>query len=400
MNERSIEMVLRLGRALQNLQTPAHRLEDTLSQASARLGLEAAFFSTPTSLFCAFGPLERQSVRMLRIHAGGEVDLQRMLALDHIANRLEPSKAGLDAAETMLEAIELPRPRAALRDVLAFLVISASVARFLGGDAIQMLVAGALGATTGVLAQFVARHPAGGRMFELLAAFTVTVLGSLAGWLGWVDRASVPIIAGLIVLLPGMTLTVAMSELATRNLASGSARLTSALVALVQLTFGTALGSRLIGLLGPGVEASLSLSVPEWVVHPCLLAASAGLAILFRAPLSFVGWVAASVHLAFWSARLTAGPLGPELASFASAFVVCVLGNAFARLRDAPASIVLLPGILLLVPGSVGYRSFISFFGQDPLAGLGGAVQMGTITVGIVSGLLLASAVLPPRRSL
>ncbi|MEM1025086.1 MAG: threonine/serine exporter family protein [Myxococcota bacterium] len=400
MNERAIELVLRIGRALQNLQTPAHRLEDTLQEASTRLTLQASFFSTPTSLFCAFGPLGRQSVRMLRIQAGGEVDLERMWALDRLATHLEPSEAGLDAAEEALERLEKPSRRSGGLDVLTFVVISASVARFLGGDGLQMLVAGGLGALTGTLALSLTRSPTGGRMFELVAAFSVTALGSLLGWLGWVDRASVAIIAGLIVLLPGMTLTVAMSELATRNLASGSARLTAALMALGQLTFGTALGSKLVGLLGPGVEAEQALPLPAWVVHPCLLATSVGLVVLFRVPLGFTGWVAGAVHLAFWSARWSAEPLGPELAGFLSAFLVCVLGNAFARFRKAPASIVLLPGILLLVPGSVGYRSFLSFFDQDPLAGLGGAVQMATITAGIVSGLLLASAVFPPRRTL
>ena len=55
---------------------------------------------------------------------------------------------------------------------------------------------------------------------------------------------SIVTIAALIAMLPGMTLTNAMTELATRNLVSGTARMMSALIVLLELALGVALGER------------------------------------------------------------------------------------------------------------------------------------------------------------
>jgi uncharacterized membrane protein YjjB (DUF3815 family) len=51
-------------------------------------------------------------------------------------------------------------------------------------------------------------------------------------------------LGGLIVLLPGLTLSAAMSELNAQHLVSGTARLTGAIMRFLVLMFGVALGSR------------------------------------------------------------------------------------------------------------------------------------------------------------
>jgi len=54
-----VAFVLRLGREMHAHGNPAHRLEETLGRVSNRLGLETQFFSTPTSIFAAFGPQDQ-----------------------------------------------------------------------------------------------------------------------------------------------------------------------------------------------------------------------------------------------------------------------------------------------------------------------------------------------------
>jgi len=48
--------VLKMAEALHRYGHPAHRLEESLAATSKKLGLEAQFFSTPTSIFASFGP--------------------------------------------------------------------------------------------------------------------------------------------------------------------------------------------------------------------------------------------------------------------------------------------------------------------------------------------------------
>ena len=52
-------------------------------------------------------------------------------------------------------------------------------------------------------------------------------------------------LAGLIVLIPGFMLTIAIRELSTRHLASGTARLVGAGITFLGIIFGVALGNRL-----------------------------------------------------------------------------------------------------------------------------------------------------------
>ena len=47
--------------------------------------------------------------------------------------------------------------------------------------------------------------------------------------------------------MPGLTLTAAMTELATRHLASGTARLSGAFITFLAIAFGVALGNRIGG---------------------------------------------------------------------------------------------------------------------------------------------------------
>ncbi|HMZ82378.1 MAG TPA: threonine/serine exporter family protein, partial [Acidobacteriota bacterium] len=83
----SIAFVLKLGKALHQYGTPAHRLEDTLVDISNTLGLEGQFFSTPTSIFASFGDPEEQRTTLIRVEPG-EVNLEKLVLLDPLAEQV------------------------------------------------------------------------------------------------------------------------------------------------------------------------------------------------------------------------------------------------------------------------------------------------------------------------
>jgi uncharacterized membrane protein YjjB (DUF3815 family) len=84
---------------------------------------------------------------------------------------------------------------------------------------------------------------------------------------------------------------------------------------------------------------------------------------------------------------------------FVAAFAVGIASSAYERWRRRPAPVVLVPGILLLVPGSIGYRSVSSLMDRDTLAGIDTAFTMIITAVALVAGLLIAGVVAPePRR--
>ena len=60
----------------------------------------------------------------------------------------------------------------------------------------------------------------------------------------------------------------------------------------------------------------------------------------------------------------------------------------------------LFPGIMLLVPGSVGFRGLSSMMAHDVVSGIQTAFTMILMAVALVAGLLLANDILPPKRAL
>jgi uncharacterized membrane protein YjjB (DUF3815 family) len=98
--------------------------------------------------------------------------------------------------------------------------------------------------------------------------------------------------------------------------------------------------------------------------------------------------------------RLGARLLGPELGAFAGALLLGLASNAFARALDRPAAVPLVPGLILLVPGSIGLRSVFSLLENDIVSGVEAAFKMVLVSTALVAGLLFANIALPPRRAL
>lgn len=59
-----------------------------------------------------------------------------------------------------------------------------------------------------------------------------------------------------------------------------------------------------------------------------------------------------------------------------------------------------MPAVLLLVPGSMGFRGMASLLDRDTLSGVDSVFAMFVAATAIASGLLIANAVVSPRRSL
>jgi len=207
-------------------------------------------------------------------------------------------------------------------------------------------------------------------------------------------------LASLIVLLPGLTLTTALTELATRHLVSGVARLAGAAAVFLTILLGVALAWRL----GSGPVASSAATGAErltpWSAWIAVAVTPFAFAVLLEARVRELAPIYAAGVSGFAAARLGAELLGSDLAPFAGALVVGLASNLYARLANRPALVPLTPGILLLVPGSLGYRSLTSFLDREALAGMEWAFQTGVVAVALVGGTLAANVILPPRRVL
>lgn len=380
--------------------TPAHRLEGTLVACAAALGLGLQVFATPTSVELAFGG-RRQRAHMIRSDAG-EAELARLVALDQVMTRVRAGELDPIAGRRELRRAAHARPPfGPATVVLAYGWTSAAAARFFAGNLADVLGSLVLGLGIGLLALAVGRRPELGRLFAPLATLAVAFASLLAERALIGVHGHVTTLAALIVLIPGLSLTLAMTELATRHLISGTARLAGALTSFVTMAFGVAVARAFVGALpdGPAIvlPPMLAATLPEWTRMLALVLAPLGFCALFQARRQDLWAIAIPGIAAAEVARITGVVAGPELGAFAGAFTVALAANGYAAWRRLPAAVVLLPGLLLLVPGSVGFQSVTLFLANDPLAGIEAAFRMLLVAVALVAGVLTANHVVLPR---
>jgi len=396
--EEAISFILRLGRALHGHGYPAHRLEEVMNGACQKLSLEGQFFTTPTSIFAAFGPQEAQRTFLLRVEPG-ETDLGKLADLDEVTGKvLRGQLAPVQGGRNIAEILARPPQYGRFLTVCAFGLCSAAASRFLGGGMHEIIVAGMIGLMIGLLAFAAGNIPALGRVFALAAALAASALATALAAIIGTRSISNDILAGLIVLLPGLTLTTAMTELSTRHLTSGTAHLSAAFVVFLELGFGVALGGKVAGAIFGASHFIPMTALPPWTELLALMVAPLAFTVLLRAHPRDSVWIVLAGACAVGGSRLGAQLLGPELGVFLGALTVGIASNLYARWLNRPSSITLVPGILLLVPGSIGFRSLAALMDRAVIPGIETAFKMILIAMALAAGILVAKIIAPPRR--
>ncbi len=392
--------VLRLAKALHTYGAPAYDLELVVNDVARKLGFGLECFSLPTMITLSLFEQDRNSTFVIRVKPG-DVNLERLTRSHDIAERVMYGELTVaQAARELAEVIAAPPRWGSLAVVISFGLVSSGVARVFGGDWAEMLSSLVIGLMVGVLAILSSRKQVFIYIFPTVAAALAGVLSYVLAWGLGHDKVFTTLVSGLIVLLPGLMITVGLGELATQNLVSGTARLAHAAVLFVLMAFGIAVGDMIGTHYFSALSYTASKVLPPWTEWAAVLLAATGFVALFQARMKDAGWVLLAGLLSYGSARFASQAFGPVAGAFFGAFVIGAASYLFRFLFDRPTALMLVPGIILLVPGSVGFRSLHKLLEQDVLAGLDIAFQMILAGISLVIGLLLSSvfAWLMPRH--
>ena len=394
----AVAFILRLGRALHNAGFTAHRLEATLSDVSRKLGLEAQIFSTPTSIMAAFGPPDAQRTHLIRAEPGS-TNLSHLAGLDRIARDVMYGTLGPVEGTTRIEALLNKAPRWGAGPVrAAFVLVSVAVACFLHVGALDLLGAAILGLLCGSIVMRSGSRTEWLDIVEPLSAFLVAAVAQLLAAVTDSGAAYAMTVAGLVVLLPGMAFTTGLIELSTRHLASGTARLSGALVTFLGLGFGVALGAKLGTAAGDWLVTHdivlhvVNHALPWWVEGVGVLVAPLCFTVLLQADGKQAPWIVLAAAAAYLTSRFAGRAMGEELGAFLGALMVSAGSTFIARRRDTTPIVTIVPGLLILVPGSVGLRSVTSFSQQKVVTGVETAFKVALIGVSLAAGILAGRA--------
>jgi uncharacterized membrane protein YjjP (DUF1212 family) len=404
------EFILELARRLHTYGTNSPRLEAALTQASHRLGLRCEVWSNPTGLIVSFGgglggEGGPENTRVLRMPPG-DVDLRKLCEADAIAERVMAGELDVRAGLAELKALAVPASELTRwRSALSFGLASASVAGLFGGGWSEILSAALIGLLIGMLTVFGSAYPRLAEASDALAAFLASLLAAAIATFIMPLALKPVVISALIVLLPGMMLTVAAAELTSQHLVSGTARFAGAFTVLAKLTFGTIAANELVKLFGwVPLDAALG-SAPHWLEWAAVATAGFSFAILFRASYRDYPLVIFAAAMSYAITRFSGIWLGTSPGDFptgvfVAAIAVTAASNIYARWRNRPGAVIRVPGIILMVPGSAGFRSLSLLMEGDMMVGLDTARALLLVLVALVAGLLFGNLIVPARRSL
>jgi len=401
-----LAFVVELAERLHVYGTTAQRLEGALDAVASSLQLDCEPWSNPTGLILTFSdptrpPGESDTTRVIRLPPG-DTDLARLCEVDRIAEEVMAGRLDLAAGHAALRALDRPRDwRWHAMQLLGLGLAAGAVAGLLRLPWLDIGVATFTGLLIGSI-EFVARRrpqvrEAGDALAALLAGAIAILVATFVAPL----NLNTVIIASLIVLLPGMSLTNAVNELTSQHLVSGTARFAGALTTVMKLAVGTIIALTLANLLGLTPHVRALRPQPDWIEWLSLGLAAYAFAVLFRAARRDYWIVMLAAIVGYLISRVAGSAWGSPAGIFLSALVMTAAGNGYARWVKRPGALVRVPGIIMLVPGSASLRGVMNLVQQqDVSVGQDAALTVMNILLALIAGLLFGNLLLPTRRNL
>jgi uncharacterized membrane protein YjjB (DUF3815 family) len=200
----------------------------------------------------------------------------------------------------------------------------------------------------------------------------------------------------ILILIPGYPISVGVVEVVSNHVVPGLANFFNGLVYLVLQFGGAWLGVAFVTLFADLPSDPTGDPVDShwlWLGIPMLIL---GLAFIFQTPPRDFFWVEFTLAAAYGFIRLGSYLLGGNLGNLLGTVVAVLIANIWARVTDRPTSILLLPTIVLLVSGSIGFRGLADLAsGEDDLGG-GEFVDMFVVALTIAAGLLIGNTIIRP----
>ncbi|KAI8600929.1 hypothetical protein EDD21DRAFT_337824 [Dissophora ornata] len=396
-------LLIRLCKSFIRYGAPSHRIELAMEAMCKIFGIDGSFAFLPGLMMISFGDTDTHTSETHLIKCAQGFDMGRLAKVHKIARALvngdlEPGEALAD-----LKAINDEKP---LYNIWIMLAAFAGTSGFIAplifkGGWYDMLASMGLGIVVGLTTLLANKYSVYSSVFEvstsILIAFVAKALGDYVCFTGVV-------LSGIVMLLPGLSLTTAIMELSSRYMISGSVRMFYSLIYCLFLGFGLSIGSNLYDAFREPPPGDLKMGYCHpatepwrWILFP-LLGISLSIQ-LYTSPrqwpvvvvISSVGYAVSELAGLYW-------PHSLHIAAAVSAFVVGLLGNVYERVTHELAFVPILGAILLIVPGGMGVRSTLLLLDQSGNASQGTsfALQMILVALGIAVGLFAATFAVYP----
>lgn len=395
--------LIRLAMALHSYGSSASRTEYLIDKAADKLNIKANISVFPSLILLSFPGVDLNDPNQKEIHmltVDPDLDVDKLGRADELANGVGNEGAPLLIAYWRLKAIASSPPEFGKWWRLFGFSLSAAMSSllFFNGSLWDALFSFFLGLTVGVLDILSSKSGLYASVLEFTAALVVSFLARIfqVHFKSYELCYFAMALSALVQLLPGLSLTLGVSEMVAKSHVTGTSRIMYALFSALQLGFGLAMGENLVVWAPKPVSAEcVSPSLPIWFKLIWFCGYTFASNVLLNARLDQWPGMAFASFVGYVVSEATSLKLASSASSVISAFAVGITGTAYSRFTGDLPLVMVLSGILLLVPGGIGVQGVTAMLGDDVLSGMGFVFDMVIVGLSITLGLLIAKIALP-----
>lgn len=388
----AVDFVARLGGAMVAGSYPIATVRRTLERVSARYGLTNQMLLLPN--FIQFGGSDHiAGTRMRVVRADNDLRYDQAFPLAMLVKEAENGRIGAVGGLAELDRIHALQPRfPAWVSVIGYAVQSTAFALMLQPTPVAMLAAAGFGVLVGMLNLLGRISNAAAQMLPVVGAFLVafTAFSLKRAWhIG--DDSLRDLTAPLALFLPGTAITLAVIDLTTREVVSGTARLVAGFMRLAQLTFGILIAAQILHISADDLNALQRNQFGAWAPWAGVALYAVGILLYLGPPNRFLPWLLVTLLVTYAGQVGANAVFGTYASGFGGGLVLMLFAVAVAQRPNSPPSVaMLLPGFWLLVPGSLGLIGVTQLVSANASAAIAvTVVSMISIALGMQAGLLM-----------
>ncbi len=395
--------ILKVGVAAHKYGSTSTRLETFLTGLSKKMGYVGVFESTPVEIVFALKE-SKDSLQRIEYMATPppDTDLDKLARLGDLLNEIDAGTLSINDADARIDAIDqVPPPWGKFMSMLGYVLTGLGLAPLLGAGWTDTLFATLFSMLVYGLVLLSARM--GATAMSWMPLSTALITGFLATLVKhWVPELNLVlvILSAVAIILPGFSISLGAGELVAQHILSGMSNLINGLITLFKQIAGAVIGIGIAELLFSVSTAEPATPVDQkWMVllFPLLLF---GLCLAFQTSRRDLPWAIAVSGVAYLGVLAGSSILDSNLGNLVGTIVAVVIANLWARKTGRPTSIVLIPAIVLLVSGSIGFRGLASMAVGDIHLGIQQFFQMFIVAMTILVGIVIGYTIVKPVDSL
>lgn len=386
------KFIVQLGKALHTYGVPSYKSQLYLSQIAEMKGFKGSFMDTPTWINYTFFEDDDHTYNHVECVPPGELNLGALSRITEIADGVISNKLTSEEALREIKLIRFKRlGYGKVVEMFAYIASAGAFCIILDTSWASVILASVIGAIIYAITLWSKKSNYISAILESLVALIATILTVTTSL--FVDQidVSMTILASIIVFIPGLSITTALEEITSKSLVSGTAKLFDALVSLFKQFFGVALGLTVLALFVELKPNEVVQNIPSWMDYIAVVLLAGSLLPVFkvRSKDLIFGVVAGfSSYYVTFLLDFT----GILLSIFVGTLVAVNVSRLFSRITKSPELVFLVPGIIMLVPGSKAFISLSSVFMEQVPGHSNMGEQVLYIFMGIIGGLIFSGS--------